>query len=80
MIPAMFGFSLGISETYMTVLVKTLEVLWGWLLFFYVVFVVLSCEADVRHKCAPLLQWATLKMQKAKADEKLLKTSSSNGE
>lgn len=34
MIPAMFGFSLGISETYMTVLVKTLEVLWGWLLLF----------------------------------------------
>lgn len=27
MFPAMFGFSLGISETYMTVLVKTLEVL-----------------------------------------------------
>lgn len=27
MIPAMFGFSLGISETYMTILVKTLEVL-----------------------------------------------------
>lgn len=26
MIPAMFGFSLGISETYMTILVKTLEV------------------------------------------------------
>lgn len=32
MIPAMFGFSLGISETYMTILVKTLEVL----LFHYV--------------------------------------------
>lgn len=29
MIPAMFGFSLGISETYMTILVKTLEVLFG---------------------------------------------------
>lgn len=29
MFPAMFGFSLGISETYMTVLVKTLEVLLG---------------------------------------------------
>lgn len=27
MIPAMFGFSLGVSETYMTILVKTLEVL-----------------------------------------------------
>lgn len=27
MVPAMFGFSLGISETYMTILVKTLEVL-----------------------------------------------------
>ena len=26
MIPAMFGFSLGISEAYMTILVKTLEV------------------------------------------------------
>lgn len=26
MLPAMFGFSLGISETYMTVLVQTLEV------------------------------------------------------
>ncbi|KAG7239244.1 hypothetical protein INR49_029534 [Caranx melampygus] len=37
MIPAMFGFSLGISETYMTILVKTLE-------------------------------WATLKIQKAKGD------------
>lgn len=34
MIPAMFGFSLGISEAYMTVLVKTLEVL----LVFLVVF------------------------------------------
>lgn len=34
MIPAMFGFSLGISETYMTILVKTLEVL----LFFIVLF------------------------------------------
>lgn len=41
---------------------------------------VLPGEADVRDKCAPLLQWATLKMQKAKADEQLLKTSSSNGE
>lgn len=27
MIPSMFGFSLGISEIYMTILVKTLEVL-----------------------------------------------------
>lgn len=27
MVPAMFGFSLGISETYMSILVKTLEVL-----------------------------------------------------
>lgn len=27
MIPAMFGFSLGISETYMSILMKTLEVL-----------------------------------------------------
>lgn len=27
MVPAMFGFSLGISEAYMTILVKTLEVL-----------------------------------------------------
>ncbi|TNN22056.1 Glycerol-3-phosphate acyltransferase 3-like [Liparis tanakae] len=25
MVPAMFGFSLGVSETYMTILVKTLE-------------------------------------------------------
>ncbi|XP_041644002.1 glycerol-3-phosphate acyltransferase 3-like [Cheilinus undulatus] len=47
MIPAMFGFSLGISETYMTILVKTLE-------------------------------WATLKMQKAKTDEQTLKSSPSN--
>lgn len=46
---------------------------------FDVVFV-LSRETDVRHKCAPLLQWATLKMQKAKADEQLFKMSSSNGE
>lgn len=37
MIPAMFGFSLGISETYMTILVKTLEVL----SFFIVLFDVL---------------------------------------
>uniref|UniRef100_A0A671YAN7 1-acylglycerol-3-phosphate O-acyltransferase 9, like n=1 Tax=Sparus aurata TaxID=8175 RepID=A0A671YAN7_SPAAU len=48
MIPAMFGFSLGISETYMTILVKTLE-------------------------------WATLKIQKAHADEQTLKASPSNG-
>lgn len=48
MVPAMFGFSLGISETYMTILVKTLE-------------------------------WATLNIQKAKADEQTLKTSASNG-
>uniref|UniRef100_A0A3P8THS5 1-acylglycerol-3-phosphate O-acyltransferase 9, like n=1 Tax=Amphiprion percula TaxID=161767 RepID=A0A3P8THS5_AMPPE len=48
MVPAMFGFSLGISETYMTILVKTLE-------------------------------WATLKIQRAHADEQTLKASSSNG-
>lgn len=48
MVPAMFGFSLGISETYMTILVKTLE-------------------------------WATIKIQRAKADEETLKTSASNG-
>uniref|UniRef100_A0A8C4F8C8 1-acylglycerol-3-phosphate O-acyltransferase 9, like n=1 Tax=Dicentrarchus labrax TaxID=13489 RepID=A0A8C4F8C8_DICLA len=48
MIPAMFGFSLGISETYMTILVQTLE-------------------------------WATLKIQKANADERTLKSSPSNG-
>lgn len=47
MIPAMFGFSLGISETYMNLLVKTLE-------------------------------WATLKIQKAKTDEQTL-AASSNG-
>lgn len=65
----------------MTVLVQTLEVLWCWLLLFVCLFdVVLSGEAAVGHKCAPLLQWATLKMQKAKADEQLFKTSSSNGE
>ncbi|KAG7221396.1 hypothetical protein INR49_017272 [Caranx melampygus] len=46
MIPAMFGFSLGISETYMTILVKTLE-------------------------------WATLKIQKASADETLKASASS---
>lgn len=34
MFPAMFGFSLGISETYMTVLVKTLEVLFVFFFFF----------------------------------------------
>ena len=28
MVPAMFGFSLGISETYMSILVKTLEVIY----------------------------------------------------
>lgn len=48
MIPAMFGFSLGISETYMTILMQTLE-------------------------------WATLKMQKAKATERTLKPTESNG-
>ncbi|KAK7934408.1 hypothetical protein WMY93_005304 [Mugilogobius chulae] len=48
MVPAMFGFSLGISETYMTLLVRTLE-------------------------------WATLNIQKAKADEQTLKTSVTNG-
>lgn len=34
MMPAMFGFSLGISETYMTILIQTLEVL----LFYIVMF------------------------------------------
>lgn len=73
MVPAMFGFSLGISETYMTVLVQTLEVQFCFFLWFR--------EADMRHKCAPpLLQWATLKMEKAKADEQLSKKSSSSGE
>lgn len=48
MIPAMFGFSLGISETYMTILVKTLE-------------------------------WATLKIQKANAEEEKANVSASNG-
>ncbi|CAN9513006.1 unnamed protein product [Ophioblennius macclurei] len=48
MIPAMFGFSLGISEAYMTILMKTLE-------------------------------WATLKMQKAKSTEQSLKHTESNG-
>ncbi|XP_054895476.1 glycerol-3-phosphate acyltransferase 3-like [Poeciliopsis prolifica] len=48
MIPAMFGFSLGISETYMTILVKTLE-------------------------------WATLNIQKANAEEESAKASASNG-
>ncbi|KAM9393783.1 glycerol-3-phosphate acyltransferase 3-like isoform 1-T2 [Pholidichthys leucotaenia] len=48
MIPAMFGFSLGISETYMSILMKTLK-------------------------------WATLKMQKAKAEEQTLKATPSNG-
>lgn len=48
MIPAMFGFSLGISETYMTILQKTLE-------------------------------WATLKIQKANAEEEKANVSASNG-
>ncbi|XP_056138992.1 glycerol-3-phosphate acyltransferase 3-like [Lampris incognitus] len=48
MVPAMFGFSLGISESYMNVLVKILE-------------------------------WATLKIQKANADERAMKTFASNG-
>uniref|UniRef100_A0A3B5LN32 1-acylglycerol-3-phosphate O-acyltransferase 9, like n=1 Tax=Xiphophorus couchianus TaxID=32473 RepID=A0A3B5LN32_9TELE len=48
MIPAMFGFSLGISETYMNILVKTLE-------------------------------WATLNIQKAHAEEESSKASASNG-
>uniref|UniRef100_A0A3B3VJH5 1-acylglycerol-3-phosphate O-acyltransferase 9, like n=1 Tax=Poecilia latipinna TaxID=48699 RepID=A0A3B3VJH5_9TELE len=48
MIPAMFGFSLGISETYMNILVKTLE-------------------------------WATLNIQKANAEEESAKASASNG-
>uniref|UniRef100_A0A665WL10 Glycerol-3-phosphate acyltransferase 3-like n=1 Tax=Echeneis naucrates TaxID=173247 RepID=A0A665WL10_ECHNA len=47
MIPAMFGFSLGISETYMTILMKILE-------------------------------WATVKIQKANLDVEL-KASASNG-
>lgn len=87
MIPAMFGFSLGISETYMTILVKTLEVL----LFFNVV---LTCFRQILAASGlceiwpwlspiyPLLpppQWATLKMQKANADKQTLKASVSNG-
>uniref|UniRef100_A0A3P9NZR7 1-acylglycerol-3-phosphate O-acyltransferase 9, like n=1 Tax=Poecilia reticulata TaxID=8081 RepID=A0A3P9NZR7_POERE len=48
MIPAMFGFSLGISETYMNILVQTLE-------------------------------WATLNIQKANAEEESAKASASNG-
>uniref|UniRef100_A0A1A8L851 1-acylglycerol-3-phosphate O-acyltransferase 9, like n=1 Tax=Nothobranchius pienaari TaxID=704102 RepID=A0A1A8L851_9TELE len=48
MIPAMFGFSLGISETYMTLLMKTLK-------------------------------WATMKIQKANAEEQTLNGPSSNG-
>uniref|UniRef100_A0A672GSQ0 1-acylglycerol-3-phosphate O-acyltransferase 9, like n=1 Tax=Salarias fasciatus TaxID=181472 RepID=A0A672GSQ0_SALFA len=49
MVPAMFGFSLGISEAYMNILMKTLE-------------------------------WATMKMQKAKATEQTLKHTDSSGE
>uniref|UniRef100_A0A672GQX6 1-acylglycerol-3-phosphate O-acyltransferase 9, like n=1 Tax=Salarias fasciatus TaxID=181472 RepID=A0A672GQX6_SALFA len=48
MVPAMFGFSLGISEAYMNILMKTLE-------------------------------WATMKMQKAKATEQTLKHTDSSG-
>uniref|UniRef100_A0A8C6P0R5 1-acylglycerol-3-phosphate O-acyltransferase 9, like n=1 Tax=Nothobranchius furzeri TaxID=105023 RepID=A0A8C6P0R5_NOTFU len=48
MMPAMFGFSLGISETYMTLLMKTLK-------------------------------WATMKIQKANAEEQTLNGPSSNG-
>ncbi|MEQ2222449.1 hypothetical protein ILYODFUR_026556 [Ilyodon furcidens] len=49
MIPAMFGFSLGISETYMNILVRTLE-------------------------------WATLNIQQANAEEEKVNASASNGE
>lgn len=78
MIPAMCGFSLGISETYMTILVRTLEVLLFLLLCFRQI---LSTTGPwLSPACPPLLQWATLKMQKANADERTLKASASNGE
>ncbi|KAG7318717.1 hypothetical protein KOW79_018472 [Hemibagrus wyckioides] len=48
MLPAMFGLSLGITETYMKILIKTLE-------------------------------WATLKIQKSKREEEMLKHSTSYG-
>ncbi|KAM9446198.1 glycerol-3-phosphate acyltransferase 3-like [Clarias gariepinus] len=48
MFPAMFGLSLGITETYMRILIKTLE-------------------------------WATLRIQKSKREEEMLKQSASSG-
>ncbi|XP_034026638.1 glycerol-3-phosphate acyltransferase 3-like [Thalassophryne amazonica] len=48
MLPAMFGISLGISEIYMSILVRTLE-------------------------------WATLKIQKARTEKQMLKASAPNG-
>ncbi|KAK3539215.1 hypothetical protein QTP86_030739 [Hemibagrus guttatus] len=48
MLPAMFGLSLGITETYMKILIKTLE-------------------------------WATLKIQKSKREQEMLKHSTSYG-
>lgn len=46
MIPAMFGFSLGIAETYMTLLVKTLEVLY------------VSCKCVKLCKCFDFHHWS----------------------
>lgn len=108
MFPAMFGFSLGISETYMTILVKTLEVFSSadcfcccfgkfpsWSLwnpdkiatsFDSSVEIVRSeCFCGCAERSLTLrpvcpLQWATLKIQKAHADEQALKASASNGE
>lgn len=122
MIPAMFGMSLGISETYMTILVKTLEVQLLLLLLcmclvfnictvdtvdtvylsvigppqcvvsenvslkFQGIWIILICSecclwiVPYNLTCLLSLQWATLKMQKAKKEEQTLKASLSNGE
>lgn len=82
MIPSMFGFSLGISEIYMTILVKTLEVLTR---NFYVPHRLICFKRWRYFDSWPLIyavcspQWATLNIQKANSDEGTLKPSSSNG-
>lgn len=86
MIPAMFGFSLGISETYMTILVKILEVLLFLLLCSQQKYILYLCRYShplvhmaIMSPVCPV-QWATLKIEKANADEGALKPSLSNGE
>lgn len=85
MFPAMFGFSLGISETYMNILVKTLEVLYCYVpckcaLSCADALILIHWSMNVPPLVCPPLQWATLKIQKVFADEQTLNASASNGE